>query len=141
MQEHDKNLYNYRKRTRMHWMRELYFIVGDFLSSALAGGLTAMATFFIVNPEWNMVMAMVVGMFVGMVVVCLIIMVFAPLLGMFEIMIPTMITGMTGGMASGMIASAYFLPLNPVFYFGTCLGVLVCAWVWFLIKKNRGEVC
>ncbi|MCS6927412.1 MAG: hypothetical protein NZ578_16090, partial [Candidatus Binatia bacterium] len=80
----------------------LYFCLGDYLTGALTGGLTALAVRTIVSSHWDMVMAMVVGMIVGMVMHLLLALALMPLLGGFAVMIPGATIGMYGGMLFGM---------------------------------------
>lgn len=76
--------------------------MGDYCAGGAVGGLTGLAVRAVVQPEFDMVIAMLVGMAVGTVVHLAVGLCFAPFLGMFHTMIPGGLIGMYGGMAFGM---------------------------------------
>ena len=82
--------------------QDALFTTGDYLGGATGGGLTAVAVYAVVTPEWDMVVAMLVGMLIGMVVHIGVGLVLSPLLGMLHVMVPGTLIGMYGGMLFAM---------------------------------------
>jgi hypothetical protein len=112
----------------------MYFKIIDFLIPTLMGGITALCTIWIVNPEWNMFIGMGIGMVLGMALQVPVIVLLMPLFGAFEVMIPAMISGMASGMVNGMLAAAHVFHPSTAFILGCGIGVVV--WLW-IGSKNR----
>ncbi|MBF0368401.1 MAG: hypothetical protein HQL52_02990 [Magnetococcales bacterium] len=79
-----------------------YFIVGDFFSCIVTGGMTGWLVTGWVGSGWSMFGGMLLGMGVGMGLAFLLSPIFMTFFGAMEVMVPGMLSGMLGGMVVGM---------------------------------------
>ena len=111
--------------------RRFAFALGDYAAGGMVGGVTAAGVRAVVDPTWDVALAMVVGMGIGMLCHLVVGLMLSPALGFFHVMVPAGVIGMYGGMLFGMrdamqaVTSAHALAVGVVF------GVVVSAVVQF----------
>lgn len=74
------------------------YAVGDYLSGAATAVAAAAPLHAVVEPGWDMVLAMIVGAGVGVVAHLAVLALAGPLVGFFQVMAPGALIGMFGGM-------------------------------------------
>jgi hypothetical protein len=80
----------------------LYFLLGDILTTGLAGALAGLVCVPATGVGWNMAIAMLWGMLLGMALSAPVSTVMGIWFGAFELMLPAMLGGMLSGMAVAM---------------------------------------
>ena len=118
----------------------LYFVLGDLFACLITGGLVGWLCWLIVNPSWNMWIAMFLMMAVCMFASLLIWLPFSVLFGAMEVMIPVMQTGMLSGMVVGMWKAMSILSVAGAAVLGAVIGLLVLILVWIANAALRGVV-
>lgn len=116
------------------------YLLADFFSVALIGGIAGVGTGASVDPQWNMLLAMAVGMVWGMVVQILTLTVLMPAFGAFEVMMPAMLSGMGSGMVVGMLAAMVALTPGAALLVGAGIGILLGVWAWHRNRSVAGIV-
>ena len=72
----------------------LYFVLGDLFANLTTGALVGWLSWLIVDPGWNMWIAMFLMMVISMFVAIILWIPFSVLFGAMEVMVPLMFTGM-----------------------------------------------
>lgn len=116
----------------------VYFLLGDIVSNAAVGGLTAWVTQVLVPESWSSILAMGLGMFVGMGVALASAILFVPLFGALEVMLPTSLTGMLVGMGAAMLETMHPLPIRELTLGGMSAGLGVVGWTYYLTAREKG---
>lgn len=80
----------------------MMYLLFFYSISIITGTLTSLATYFVVQPHWNMLAGMFVGMALGFTTLIFIFFLFARIAGPFEIVSSGMFTAKFAGMVSGM---------------------------------------
>ena len=78
------------------------FRIYDYLTAMLTGFIAALLVFWLVSPEWPIVLCMIVGMVFGSVSLLTVFAGLGWIAGSFEIFMPGMFIGMIVGMTGGM---------------------------------------
>lgn len=121
--------------------RSWYFALGDLAANSLAGLFAALICHWLIEPSWNMFIAMLIAMLVGMFTAMLLATLFLMrFFGAMEVMLPTMITGMLAGMWVGMRAAMGALTTIDASVYGILCGLLVIAMCWAVNSELRGKV-
>ena len=117
-----------------------YFLLGDILSNMLVGAAAAAVCALLIDPDWNMLLAMLLGMPLGMLL--------ALLLGLFllyryfganEVMVPTMLSGMAAGMLTAMTAAMQPLSVSSAALCGALVGLAILGFCYYSDYLIRGE--
>lgn len=111
--------------------RRLAFALGDYAAGALVGAATAGGVRTVIDPQWDIALAMLVGMDIGMLCHLVVGLMLSPALGFFHVMVPAGVIGMYGGMLFGMHDAMQ--PVTPAHALavGSAFGVIVSALVQF----------
>ena len=118
----------------------LFFIIGDLISNVLVGFVVGGTTWLLVDPGWNMFLAMVIMMAVGMVAALILYFPLGIFFGAMEVMVPTMFGGMLSGMVVGMWLAMSPMTLFEAAALGAAIGLLGLIIVWMLHWRLRGPV-
>ena len=116
----------------------LYFTLGDVLANVVIGAIVALPVCLLVDPGWNMFIAMLVTMAVGMIVAFLLSIPFSYFFGAMEVMVPTMLTGMVSGMVVGMWGAMEPLGYATAAAAGGVAGLVSINAVWLANQQLRG---
>ena len=116
----------------------LYFIVGDLISNISIGILSAVIAVLLINPGWNMFIAMVVMMVLAMILGLFLSLALSIWFGAMEIMVPGMLTGMFSGMISGMWLAMTQVPIVQLVCLGAITGSAVTCIIWLANALLRG---
>ena len=81
---------------------ECVFAVIEFVGGAITATATAAAIHVLVDPDWDMVLAMVAGMAIGAAIHIVAAVALGPFVGMFPAMASGSLIGMYGGMLFAM---------------------------------------
>lgn len=100
---------------------------GDYVAGCLTAVLVAAAVHAIVDPGWDLVLAMGVGAALGIAVHLAVLVVLGSLVGLFHVMVPGSLVGMYGGMLFGMRDSMQAAAWPQVIGVALMLGVAVVA--------------
>ncbi len=119
--------------------RRLYFIIGDLLNCALAGGAGGWLTWLVVTDGWPILAAIAVGMVVGMVAGMTVGFLFMPFFGAMEVILPAVLAGQMGGMVGGLMTAGEGAGLELAFLSGLPAGLLALIFVYLLQARFRGE--
>ncbi len=119
----------------------LYFLLGDLLSNIVVGALAALVSALLVNPTWNMFVAMLLCMILGMLIAVVSgTFVFMRYFGAMEVMVPIMLGGMIAGMVVGMRAAMLPVGVWEAAKLGAGIGLialLFCAYANYLIRGDQ----
>ncbi len=116
----------------------LYFVLGDLFANLFTGALVGWLSWLIVDPGWNMWIAMFLMMVISMFVAIILWIPFSVLFGAMEVMVPLMFTGMVAGMVVGMWAAMEQLSAMDCFYLGAVCGLVSLVVIWILNSALRG---
>jgi hypothetical protein len=116
----------------------LYFVFGDLFANLLTGALVGWLCWLIINPSWNMWVAMFLMMAISMFVAIVLWVPFSVLFGAMEVMVPLMLTGMVAGMVLGMWLATEQLSAARCFTIGTVCGLVSLVVIWILNSALRG---
>ena len=116
----------------------LYFVLGDLFANLITGALVGWLSWLIVDPGWNMWIAMFLMMVVSMFVAIILWIPFSVWFGAMEVMVPLMFTGMVSGMVVGMWAAMEQLSAMDCFYLGAVCGLVSLVVIWILNSALRG---
>ena len=116
----------------------LFYVVGDFLANLAIGVIAGLVSWAIVDPGWNMWIAMFAMMALGMVLGLFFFFPVAIKLGAMETMVPLMFSGMLSGMVVGMASAMMPLPLENALALGAASGVAGIGFVWAANSMLRG---
>lgn len=118
--------------------KRIYFVIGDVLVNVAIAILVAMLSYWIVNTNWNMFIAMWLMMIVGMALAMLLALPAGILFGAMEVMLPMKLSGMASGMLVGMWAAMHPLSFSQAIGVGGTTGLISIVLVWLLNSKIRG---
>lgn len=118
---------------------QLYYLVGDLVTTTTTGGLTGAACVLVVQNGWNSLAAMALGMLLGMLLALILNAFLGILFGALEVMILTMLTGMVAGMIVAMQATGGISFYSAV-RLGAELGSGIMAFTYLMNSLLRGEV-
>ncbi|MBL4888388.1 MAG: hypothetical protein JKX97_00030 [Candidatus Lindowbacteria bacterium] len=118
--------------------RRLYFVFGDVLACALAGGGAGLLAFYALPDDWLAVFGMLGGMGLGMIAGMLIGLLLSPFFGAMEVMIPAALAGMVSGMWVGMMHTT--ISLSDAIGTGSGIGVLCLAFTYVRHVRLHGTV-
>ena len=118
---------------------QLYYLVGDLVTTTTTGGLTGAACVLVVQNGWNSLAAMALGMLLGMFLAFMLSALLGILFGALEVMILTMLTGMVAGMVVAMQATGGISFYSAV-RLGTEVGFGIMALAYLTNSLLRGEV-
>ncbi len=108
--------------------------------SIINGAVTSLATYFVVQPNWNMLTGMFVGMALGLTTLILIFFLFGSIAGPFEIASSGMFTAKFAGMASGMWITMGEPNLSTLIITGAITGCLIHGIFHWYDRTLHGEV-
>lgn len=121
----------------------IYFLFGDLLSNCIIAGLAGAVSAALVNPGWNMFLAMLVCMLLGMLIAVVGgTFFFMRYFGAMEVMLPTMLGGMLAAMVAGMAAAMMPYAVLDAAKHGAAIGIaalLFCSYANYLIKGNNTQ--
>ncbi len=106
--------------------KRLYFVLGDFFVTAIAGVAAALAAHALTS-SWHPLIALPVGFLAGAIAASVVAMVFMPLFGAFEVMLPAILAGVLAGAAGSRTD-------RPVLV-GASIGIAVVVWVYVLTER------
>ena len=111
--------------------KRLFFMIGDLVANVVSGTIAGLAAWAIVDPAWNMWLAMLAMMVLGMALGLVLFFPFSIKLGAMEVMLPLMFSGMLGGMVVGMLAAMVPLSLASALAHGAVSGLagILCIWI------------
>jgi hypothetical protein len=118
----------------------LLYPLGDLAASLITGALAGLAAWAIVEPGWNMLLAMILAMIVGMVIGLVAFFPAAIVLGAMEAMVPLMFNGMLAGMVVGMMAAMMPMDMgmHAAIHYGMLSALAGMAFVWLMNAVLRG---
>ncbi|HJP52118.1 MAG TPA: hypothetical protein QF611_13895, partial [Pseudomonadales bacterium] len=116
----------------------LYFVLGDLFANLLVGAVSGWLCWLIVDPGWNMWVAMILMMALCMFMSILLWLPFSVVLGVMEAMVPFMLTGMLSGMVVGMWLTRELLDASSSFSIGAVCGLVSIVFIWILNSALRG---
>ncbi len=119
--------------------RRLYFIIGDILNCALAGGAGGWLTWLVVTDGWPMLPAIAAGMVIGMMAGMLVGLFCSPFFGIMEVILPAALAGQMGGMVGGLMVAGGRAGFELAFLSGVPAGLIVLVFVYLLQSRFRGE--
>lgn len=114
--------------SRLH---ALLFATGDYIAAGLMGTVTAAAVRLLVDPGFDLVLAMLLGVGIGTLVHLAMGLLLSPLLGLFHVMVPGSLIGMYGGMLFAMRDAMQPVSLGHAVAVGAAFGAIVMAIVQF----------
>lgn len=114
--------------SRLH---ALLFAAGDYVAAGLMGTVTAAAVRLLINPGFDLALAMLLGAGIGTLVHLVIGALVSPLLGFFHVMVPASLIGMYGGMLFAMRDAMQPGSLGHAVAVGAAFGLIVMAIVQF----------
>lgn len=100
-----------------------YFLLGDALTTGLAGALTGLVCVAATGVGWPLALAMLWGMLLGMALSLPIATVMGIWFGAFELMLPAMLGGMLSGMTVAALEAAGGVGLSDA-------AVVGAGWSW-----------
>ena len=108
----------------------LFYVIGDLIANLAIGVIAGLLSWVIVEPGWNMWLAMFAMMAVGMLAGLFLFIPAAIWLGAMEAMVPLMFTGMLAGMVVGMEAAMMPLSWQEALWLGAVSGLagIICIW-------------
>ena len=118
--------------------KRLFYVVGDLVANVIIGVIVALAAWAIVDPAWNMWLAMVAMMALGMALGIVLFFPFSIKLGAHETMIPAMYTGMWAGMFVGMTGAMMPLTMRHAAELGAMVGAAEIVFIWIVNTLLRG---
>ena len=105
------------------------FAVMEYAGGAITAAATAAAIHAVVDPHWDMVLAMVAGTAIGAAIHILAAVALGPLVGMFPAMASGSLIGMYGGMLFAMRDSMQYASwsqsLGVAIVFGACVVAVI----------------
>ena len=118
---------------------QLYYFVGDLVTTTTTGALTGAVCALVVQNGWNSLAAMALGMLLSMILAFILNALLGILFGALEVMILTMTTGMVVGMIVSMQVAGEISFYSAV-QLGAELGLGVMAFAYLTNSLLRGEV-
>lgn len=120
--------------------RSWFFALGDLAANLLAGLVAALLCHWLIDPGWNMFIAMLIAMLLGMFSAMLLaLLLLMRYFGAMEVMLPTMLTGMLAGMWVGMRAAMGPLSDMDAAAYGLLCGLVVIGFCWAANGELRGS--
>jgi hypothetical protein len=107
--------------------RKWLYLLGEYVAGVATAVLTALPIHALVDPDWDMVVAMIAGTLLGSAAHLLVLALLGPLVGLFHVMAPGALIGMYGGMLFGMRDSMQAASWSRTLAVAVALGVLVVA--------------
>jgi hypothetical protein len=101
--------------------------LGDYVAGSATAVLVGIAVHGLVDPTWDVVVAVLVGSAVGMAVHFVVLLALGSLVGLFQVMIPGSLIGMYGGMLFGMRDAMQRASWSRVVIVSLVFGILVVA--------------
>jgi hypothetical protein len=105
----------------------LLYLLGEYVAGVATAVLTAVPIHALVDPDWDMVVAMIAGTLLGSAAHLLVLALLGPVVGLFHVMAPGALIGMYGGMLFGMRDSMQAASWSRTLAVAVGLGVLVVA--------------
>lgn len=119
--------------------RKWLYLLGEYFAGVATAVLTALPIHAVVDPGWDMVVAMIAGTIVGSAAHLLVLALLGPLVGFFHVMAPGALIGMYGGMLFGMRDSMQAASWSRTLAVAVGLGILVVAAVQLYDRVLRAE--
>ena len=119
--------------------RKWLYLLGEYAAGVATAVLTALPLHAVVDPGWDMVVAMITGMVLGSFAHLLVLALLGPLVGFFHVMAPGALIGMYGGMLFGMRDSMQAASWSRTLAIAIGLGALVVAAVQLYDRALRAE--
>lgn len=98
---------------------------GDHVAGAVTSVSVAVAVHALVDPDWDLVLAVLVGAGLGIAVHLVVLLALGSLVGLFQVMVPGSFIGMYGGMLFGMRDAMQFASWGEVVAVAVVFGVAV----------------
>jgi len=119
--------------------RKWLYLLGEYVAGVATAVLTALPIHAVVDPDWDMVVAMIAGTVLGSGAHLLVLALLGPLVGFFHVMAPGALIGMYGGMLFGMRDSMQAASWSRTLAVAVGLGALVVAAVQLYDRALRAE--
>ncbi len=115
------------------------FRIYDYLTAMLTGFIAALLVFWLVSPEWPIVLCMMVGMMLGIVSLLTVFAGLGWIAGSFEIFMPGMFIGMIVGMTGGMWMKMGDPTMIFLLIYGVFTGFVLSAIFYGYDRSLHGE--
>jgi len=119
--------------------RKWLYLLGEYVAGIVTAVLTALPIHAVVDPDWDMVVAMIAGTVLGSAAHLLVLALLGPLVGFFHVMAPGALIGMYGGMLFGMRDSMQAASWSRTLAVAVGLGILVVAAVQLYDRVLRAD--
>jgi hypothetical protein len=119
--------------------RKWLYLLGEYVAGVATAVLTALPIHTLVDPGWDMVVAMLAGTALGTAAHLLVLGLLGPVVGLFHVMAPGALIGMYGGMLFGMRDSMQAASWSRTLAVAVGLGILVVAAVQLYDRALRAD--
>jgi hypothetical protein len=119
--------------------RKWLYLLGEYVAGVATAVLAALPIHALVDPGWDMVVAMIAGTVLGSAAHLLVLALLGPVVGLFHVMAPGTLIGMYGGMLFGMRDSMQTASWSRTLAVAVGLGVLVVAAVQLYDRALRAD--
>lgn len=119
--------------------RKSLYLVGEYVAGIATAVVTALPIHAVVDPGWDMVVAMIVGTLLGSAAHLVVLALLGPFVGFFHVMAPGALIGMYGGMLFGMRDSMQAASWSRTLAVAAGLGALVVAAVQLYDRALHAE--
>ena len=99
--------------------------LGDYVAGSVTAVAVAAGVHALVDPSWDLVVAILVGAAVGVAVHLVVLLAIGSLVGLFQVMVPGSLIGMYGGMLFGMRDAMQLASWSQVVVVAALFGVVV----------------
>jgi hypothetical protein len=117
----------------------LLYLIGEYVAGVATAILTALPIHALVDPGWDMVVAMIAGMLLGSAAHLLVLALLGPVVGFFHVMAPGALIGMYGGMLFAMRDSMQAASWSRTLAVAVGLGILAVAAVQLYDRALRAN--